>query len=80
MCMQMIRYIRTDFDGDVWFPSWDRAKFVATEPHERHVTPSGLAYAYVTYVRRTPAPPAVAAVRSDDDSSRLSSTSGRPRP
>ena len=63
-----------DFDGDVWFPRWDRANFVATEPAERHVAPSGLAYAYVTYVRRA------LVARSDDDSSRLSSTSGKPKP
>ena len=40
-----------DFDGDAWFPAWDRSQFVAGEA-ECHVTPGGLAYRYVSYRRR----------------------------
>ena len=37
-----------DFDGDAWFPAWERSAFIASEA-ESHVTPQGLAYRFVTY-------------------------------
>jgi dihydrofolate reductase len=40
-----------DFEGDAWFPAWDRSAFVASEP-ECHVSADGLAYRFITYARR----------------------------
>ena len=40
-----------DFDGDAWFPAWDRGDFGASAPEE-HVTDAGLHYRFVTYTRR----------------------------
>ena len=41
-----------DFEGDTWFPAWDRGAFRETS-RETHVAPEGYTYHFVTY-QRTP--------------------------
>jgi dihydrofolate reductase len=43
--------IDADFDGDTFFPDWDRTKFEA-EPEETRVSEHGLRYRWVTYRRK----------------------------
>jgi dihydrofolate reductase len=45
--------IDADFDGDVYFPAWDRQLFVETA-REVHVGANGTHFAFVSYRRRTP--------------------------
>jgi len=42
-----------DFDGDTWFPAWDRAQFTA-EASEPQTSDQGHRYRWVTYTRRHP--------------------------
>ncbi|MFZ4551601.1 MAG: dihydrofolate reductase [Aquabacterium sp.] len=42
--------VDADYDGDAFFPDWDRHAFTETS-RERHQTDTGLAYAFVTYQR-----------------------------
>ena len=42
--------IDADFEGDVFFPEWDRAGFKQTS-REDHSTPQGLRYSYIHYNR-----------------------------
>ena len=42
--------IDADFEGDVFFPEWDRTGFKQTS-REDHSTPQGLRYSYVHYNR-----------------------------
>ncbi|MDP3822422.1 MAG: dihydrofolate reductase [Burkholderiales bacterium] len=46
--------IDADFDGDAFFPAWDRSRFeqVTREDHE---TPEGLRYRFTHYQRTVPA-------------------------
>ena len=41
-----------DFEGDVWFPNWDRGAFDVSSS-EDHVSAQGLTYRFVKYKRRT---------------------------
>ena len=43
--------IDADFDGDAFFPAWDRADFVAGA-REHHSTAQGTRFSFVTYQRR----------------------------
>jgi dihydrofolate reductase len=45
-----------DFEGDAWFPAWDRSAFREVS-RETHVAPEGYTYHFVTYQRATPARP-----------------------
>jgi dihydrofolate reductase len=49
----LLTEIDADFEGDAWFPRWDRSAFEETS-RERHVTETGVAFSFVTYVRRPP--------------------------
>ena len=40
-----------DFDGDTWFPAWDRAQFTA-EASEPKTSDQGQRYRWVTYKRK----------------------------
>jgi dihydrofolate reductase len=42
--------IDAEFDGDAFFPHWDRSRFVETE-RERHTSADGVPYSFVTYKR-----------------------------
>jgi len=42
--------IDAEFDGDAFFPPWDRRRFVETE-RERHTSADGVPYSFVTYKR-----------------------------
>jgi dihydrofolate reductase len=42
--------IDADLDGDIFFPSWERGRFVETA-RERHTSASGVPYSFVTYTR-----------------------------
>jgi dihydrofolate reductase len=42
--------IDADFEGDAWFPNWDRSQWRETA-REAHQTEAGLGYAFVTYER-----------------------------
>ncbi|HEY9065050.1 MAG TPA: dihydrofolate reductase [Burkholderiaceae bacterium] len=42
--------IDAELDGDVFFPAWDRSRFVETE-RERHTSAHGVPYSFVTYTR-----------------------------
>jgi len=42
--------IDADFEGDAWFPNWDRSKW-REAARETHRTDAGLGYAFVTYER-----------------------------
>ncbi|HEY9237642.1 MAG TPA: dihydrofolate reductase, partial [Burkholderiaceae bacterium] len=42
--------IEAYLDGDVFFPPWDRAHFAETS-RERHTSPSGVPFSFVTYRR-----------------------------
>lgn len=46
--------VDAEFDGDTFFPPWDRAAFVEAA-RETHTSPDGWAYHFVTYQRRTAA-------------------------
>ena len=46
----LLTEIDADFEGDVFFPEWDRAGFKQTS-REDHSTPQGLRYSYVHYNR-----------------------------
>ena len=46
----LLTEIDADFDGDTWFPGWDRAAFEETS-RESHVSETGIAFAFVTYRR-----------------------------
>jgi dihydrofolate reductase len=43
--------VDADFDGDTFFPAWDRSAF-AELSRDRHVSDAGWAYDFVTYRRR----------------------------
>lgn len=43
--------IDADYEGDAWFPNWDRDQWRETE-RAAHRTDDGLGYAFVTYERR----------------------------
>ena len=42
--------IDADFEGDAYFPNWDRSRWHETS-REAHQTDAGLGYAFVTYER-----------------------------
>jgi dihydrofolate reductase len=42
--------IAREYEGDAWFPNWDRSKWRETA-REAHRTDTGLDYAFVTYER-----------------------------
>jgi dihydrofolate reductase len=42
--------IDADLDGDTFFPTWERGRFVETA-RERHTSASGVPYSFVTYTR-----------------------------
>jgi dihydrofolate reductase len=44
----LLTEIDADFEGDVFFPEWDRARFDQTS-REDHSTPQGLRYSYIHY-------------------------------
>jgi len=45
--------IDRDFDGDVFFPEWNRAEFVETSRERHHAdAPNDFEYAFVTYKRQ----------------------------
>ena len=45
--------IDRDFDGDVFFPKWNRAEFVETSRERHHAdAPNDFEYAFVTYKRQ----------------------------
>ena len=46
----LLTEIDADFEGDVFFPEWDRAGFKQTS-REDHSTPQGLRYSYIHYNR-----------------------------
>jgi dihydrofolate reductase len=43
--------VDADFDGDTFFPDWDRSAFEELS-RDRHVSDAGWAYDFVTYRRR----------------------------
>ena len=47
----LLTEIDTEFEGDTWFPSWDRADFEETS-RERLATEAGVPCSFVRYVRR----------------------------
>ncbi len=46
----LLTEIDADFEGDAFFPEWDRAGFQQTS-REDHSTPQGLRYSYIHYNR-----------------------------
>jgi dihydrofolate reductase len=40
-----------DFEGDAWFPNWDRRAFEVSAS-EDHLSAQGLPYRFITYTRR----------------------------
>ena len=42
--------IDADFEGDTFFPAWERSRFAETA-RERHTSESGVPYSFVTYTR-----------------------------
>ena len=42
--------IDAEFDGDVFFPTWDRSRFIETG-REHHISAHGVPYSFVTYTR-----------------------------
>jgi dihydrofolate reductase len=47
----VVTEIDAEVEGDVYFPTWDRAAF-REESREEHVSDDGVAFAFVTYARR----------------------------
>jgi dihydrofolate reductase len=47
----VVTEIDAEVEGDVFFPTWDRAAF-REESREEHVSEDGVAFAFVSYVRR----------------------------
>ena len=47
----LLTEVDADVDGDVFFPTWDRAAFTETS-REDHVSESGIPFSFVTYARR----------------------------
>jgi dihydrofolate reductase len=47
----VVTEIDAEVEGDVFFPTWDREAF-REESREEHVSEDGVAFAFVTYVRR----------------------------
>jgi dihydrofolate reductase len=47
----VVTEIDAEVEGDVFFPQWDRATF-REESREEHVSEDGVAFAFVTYLRR----------------------------
>ena len=47
----LLTEIDHDFEGDTFFPSWDRHAFEETS-RESHVSSDGTPFSFVTYVRR----------------------------
>jgi dihydrofolate reductase len=47
----VVTEIDAEVEGDVFFPSWDRAEFDEVS-REEHVSDDGVAFSFVTYVRR----------------------------
>ena len=43
--------VDAEFDGDTFFPAWDRAAFIEAA-RESHTSPQGWPYHFVTYQRR----------------------------
>ncbi len=50
----LITEIDHDFEGDTYFPPWDRSQFEETA-RETHQSPEGWTYHFVTYTRKTAA-------------------------
>jgi dihydrofolate reductase len=48
----LLTEIDADVEGDTFFPSWDRGRF-EEQSREKHVSETGLPFAFVTYVRPT---------------------------
>ena len=47
----LLTEIEAEVDGDVFFPSWDRAAF-EEESRESHVSENGIPFSFVRYVRK----------------------------
>jgi dihydrofolate reductase len=47
----LLTEIDAEVEGDTWFPAWERSEFEETG-RERHVSAEGVAFSFVTYVRR----------------------------
>ncbi len=47
----LLTEIEAEVEGDVFFPSWDRAAF-EEESREKHVSETGTPFSFVTYVRK----------------------------
>jgi len=47
----VVTEIDAEVEGDVFFPTWDRSAF-REESREEHVSEDGVAFAFVSYVRR----------------------------
>jgi dihydrofolate reductase len=52
----LLTEIDDDFEGDTFFPAWERSGFEATD-REHHVSAEGVRFSFVTYVRRREQPP-----------------------
>jgi dihydrofolate reductase len=47
----VVTEVDAEVEGDVFFPTWDRSAF-REESREEHVSEDGVAFAFVSYVRR----------------------------
>ena len=47
----LLTEIEAEVEGDVFFPSWDRAAF-EEQSREKHVSETGTPFSFVTYVRK----------------------------